>query len=140
MNAHGSRCFHDAVACGIDLSVDAGIADPALACFYPDLLLADECPRICILRPDWCEAMEAWIGTKVPDAVATLSNANCDRFAQADDTYTVAFESLEDNGQIEEIVKLCTGKPASLEIIQIFQGLQIEQHRRKFQSFYATSP
>jgi len=140
MNAHGSLCFHDALACEIDLDVDAGITDPTLACFYPDLALA-HMPRICILRPDdWREAMAEFTGDEISDEVAAIANANVDRVANTLGTLSVAFESLEDNGQVARIVELCVGKPASTELIQIFQGLKIEQHLSKHLSARAPSP
>jgi hypothetical protein len=139
MNAHGSLCYHDALSCQIDPDVDAGIADPTFACFFPDMALAYSCPRVCILRDDWREAIEQWSGVGVSDEAAEASSVNCDRFARTLGTLSISLASLEDNGQVKEIVELCTSKPASLEIIQIFQGLKIEQHPEKYRSAFAIS-
>jgi hypothetical protein len=81
MNAHGSLCYHDSIACQVPLDVDAGISDPTIGSFWPEQALGHDCPRICISRDDWRPAMEAWSDTEITDEVAAIANENIKQLA-----------------------------------------------------------
>jgi hypothetical protein len=134
LNAHGSLCYHDARVNFVPLDIDAGIADPGLACLNvaEALELTEGKPRISIVRDDWREALADWSGILVSTQQAQIWDQHCAEFAGAS-TLALAMHQLDDNEIVKEVVELCTHKPASPELIKIFQGMQIEQHLPKAQ-------
>lgn len=134
MNAHGSLCYHDARVNFIPVDVDAGIADPSLACLdaVEALALTEGRPRVCLIREDWVKALGDWCGVYLMPEVADGYEANCTVFAKGADLI-LPYDTLENNWVVKEVVELCTQKPASMELIKIFQGMKIEQHLTKAQ-------
>ncbi len=134
MNAHGSLCYHDAITNNLDLTLDAGLADPTMACLFPveALRLLRGNPAICIRRIDWREAFEAWAGVEFTDRQADQWEQHCQIFAGG--SISVMLSELEDDHVVKEIIETCAPNlNASLGLIQIFQGLKIEQHLEKAQ-------
>ena len=135
MNAHGSLCYHDARVNFVPMDVDAGIADPGLACLdaMEALKWSAGKPRICLIRKDWVKSLGDWCGVYLMPDVADGYEANVTLFAGGADLI-MNHEALEDNEIVKEVVELCTQKPASMELIGIFQHMLIEQHLTKAQS------
>ena len=134
MNAHGSLCYHDARVNFVPVDVDAGIADASLACldFTEALKWSEGKPRVCLIREDWVKALGDWSGVYVMPDVADGYEANIMMFAKSADL-VLQYEALEDDEMVKEVVELCTQKPASMELIKIFQQMKIEQHLTKAQ-------
>ena len=134
MNAHGSLCYHDARVNFVPLDIDAGIADPGLACLnlMDALCLTEGKPRISILRDDWRQSLADWSGFLVSEQQAQIWDKNCAEFAGFS-TLSLAMHQLDDDDVVKEVVEICTHKPASMELIKIFQGMKIEQNLSKAQ-------
>ncbi len=135
LNAHRSLCYHDVITYPVDTSLDVGFCDPGFACLIPReaLQLAEGKPRICLVREDWPEALEEWCGTGVPDELVEQWNENCEIFERGVTGNALPFTQLEDDCVVKEVIELCTQQPASMTLIEIFQGLKIEQHLAKAQ-------
>ncbi len=140
LNAHGSRCYHDALLNEIDLDGDFGISDPGIACLRPDdgIRLTVGKPRICILRDHWRDAFERWVGTALADEEVEKMEANVRQFEHTLGTVAIDHRQLEDNQTVGDLVNLCTGMAPDPELIRIFQQLQIEQHRAKAHAAFAS--
>ncbi len=136
LNAHHSLCYHDAISYRIDLGVDAGFADPGVACMAPlqALRMSKGKPRICIRRDDWQISLQAWLNMEIPKEAVTQWNENCQLWYRG--STCIGYDELEDNDVVKEIIQICTHEPASMTLIQIFQGLKIEQHLEKAQSAF----
>lgn len=134
LNAHGSLCYHDVRVNSVPMDVDAGIADPSLACLdaAEALKWSEGKPRVCLTREDWAIALGDWSGVYVLSEMADATEANCMMFAKGANLI-LPYEGLENDELVKEVVELCTQKPASMELIKIFQGLKIEQHLHKAQ-------
>jgi len=134
MNAHGSLCYHDVRVNFVPLDIDAGIADPGLACLdaVEALAATEGKPRVCLIREDWVQALDDWCGVHAPPDVAEGYEASCTVFAKGADLI-LQYDALENDDVVKEVVELCARKPASLELIKIFQGMRIEQHLPKAQ-------
>ena len=141
MNAHGSRCFHDAIANQVPWDIDAGIADPGLAMAHPlDAIEACKGPRLHIFRDDWQTALQDWLDHRIDPAILAEWAENLELYQSTLGTISVPVEQLDDDSAVGDLIELCTQKPASREIIQIFQGLKIEQNLEKYRSGFANSP
>jgi hypothetical protein len=62
------------------------------------------------------------------DGVKEQFQANTEIFLAGMDGLMMDVSYLEDNDVVADVVRYCTGKEASKEIIGIFQWLKIEEH------------
>lgn len=136
INAHGVRCYHDAITNNIPLDTDAGIADPTIACYQPaEGVMACTGPRICLLRRDWQHAFEKWSGCEVLPSGADRIETNVQSF-QRGAKVTLSYELLDDRHVVGDVLKLCGVEPDP-ELLRVFDQLKIEQHQAKAQRAFA---
>ena len=128
LNAHHSLCYHDVIGNEMNLGIDAGIADPGLACIHPveALKYSEDKPRVCLIRQDWAhafgEATNVWLTPELVDEW----EANCLRYA-AGAGLVLEYSMLEEANAVKAVIETCTKQPASDELIAIFQQLEIQQ-------------
>jgi hypothetical protein len=131
LNAHGSRCYHDVYTFNHPVDGSVNCVDPAIACMYPESIVHFD-TSICITRLTAASksALEAWGQMEVPVQVWDVYKRNVQQFKMnAQHHYHVG--ELESDVIVGEIIKICTNKAPSSELIQIFQHLRIEEHMEK---------
>lgn len=131
-SAHGSKCIHDAHTYGIDLSTDIGFSDPGLGCRMPeDAFSHCRGALVVIERPGtWRAAFEAAFECPLTDEFVEQCERNLATMkGLATRVYHV--DQLADDNVVAEIVETLTGLEPDYGLIEIWQHLQIEQHRAK---------
>jgi hypothetical protein len=134
-NAHGSLCYHDVIPQQLPYDIQAGICDPSLACVTPEkaLAAAHGKPKVYLFRPleESIAALEKWWGQGKLRGAKDLFSKNAEIYRLGMEGPKLHVDQLDDNHVVADLVKYCTGKDASKEIIEIFQLLKIEEHRDK---------
>lgn len=138
-SAHGSKCIHDAHTYGIDLAADVGFSDPGLGCLKPREAF-ENCKGaiVFIERPGtWRAAFEAAFETPLDDAYVERCERNLATMKGGLASRVYHVDELADDNIVAEIIETLTGLEPDYGLIEIWQHLQIEQHRAKA---YARSP
>lgn len=136
--AHGAEPQHDIFALNYVVDDLDEIVDPAVALLTPHEALAKFDMTISLHADSMKDRLDAL--ERSAHKEITLNNSTRevygDNFLQYHQGAQVRLHvsELEDNQVVAEVIRTCTNKEPSLEIISTFQLLKVEEHMEKAQS------
>ncbi len=134
LRAHGSRAYHDIYARNITLYGAYGVVDPAVALYTPKegIAAANGHPSLCVVSNSLTERLDALADATNVAFTKGMRRIWAENYAHfADNVPNVHVDFLDDDAVVGEIVRHCTKQAPSIDIIQTFQLLHIEERMSK---------
>lgn len=123
-----------------DLDEADGWSDPSAACWFPQVVIHQDCPVVVIQREEIASysSFLKWAGVPIPAASWDLMVRNYRHvLEQRSDALLVPYQSLDCFEMIEAVAKHC-GRTLSKRRWDLFKSLKIEQSFKEAMKWLST--